>query len=221
VLITTDIGYEHVSRAMPFLRAGIPVFIDKPLVDCAEDLCVFSQFIRQGAPILSSSCMRYAREFEPYHQGKNLLGPIRYASITTPKTWERYGIHALESIYPILGSGFLTVQNTGDEMHNLLHLTHKSGADVHVVAIQDLYAGFGAMQLIGPKDCIQCQFQDTYYAFRKQLESFITYLKTQRRPFPFEETEELMKLVIAGKISRIENGRKVYLDEIAGGYSDV
>lgn len=84
------------------------------------------------------------------------------------------------------------------------------------MAIEDLDAGFGAMQLIGEKDCIQCQFQDTYYAFRKQLETFVTYLETQKLPFPFEETEELIKLIIGGIISRAEGGRKVYLDEITG-----
>ena len=164
VLITADIGSEHLSRAMPFLQAGMPVFIDKPLTDRAEDLRVFSRLVQQGVPLFSSSCMRYAKEFEHYHGGQNLLGPIKYANITTPKSWERYGIHALESIYPILGPGFLSVQNTGDDKRNLLHITHKNGVDIHVAAIQDLYAGFGAMELIGDKDCVQCKFQDTYYA---------------------------------------------------------
>lgn len=33
VIIATDIGGEHVERARPFIEAGVPVFIDKPLVD--------------------------------------------------------------------------------------------------------------------------------------------------------------------------------------------
>src|SRR5690242_8149920 len=32
VLIATDIGAEHVARARPFVEAGLPVFVDKPLV---------------------------------------------------------------------------------------------------------------------------------------------------------------------------------------------
>ena len=32
VIIATDRGWEHVDRARPFIEAGLPVFIDKPLV---------------------------------------------------------------------------------------------------------------------------------------------------------------------------------------------
>ena len=31
VIIPTDIGDEHLERARPFIEAGLPVFIDKPL----------------------------------------------------------------------------------------------------------------------------------------------------------------------------------------------
>ena len=36
VWIATDIGSEHVERSRPFVEAGLPVFVDKPLVDNAE-----------------------------------------------------------------------------------------------------------------------------------------------------------------------------------------
>jgi len=39
-------------------------------------------------------------------------------------------------------------------------------------------------------------------------------VRTGQREFPFEETIELMKLVIAGIRSRDEGGREVFLDEI-------
>lgn len=213
VIISTDIGNEHMNRAKPFLEAGVPIFIDKPLVDNLNDLREFCKYARNGAIILSSSCMRYAKEFEPYHSGRNLNGKISYLSCTTPKSWERYGIHALESIYPMLGPGFLSVQNTGDSEHNMVHVKHKSGTDIHIAAIQDIYSGFGAVQIIGPEDCVQIKFQDTYCAFRRQLEAFIDYLDTGIRPFSFWETEELMEIIVAGIISRDEGGRKVYLDE--------
>ena len=37
VVIATDKGHEHVSRCRPFVEAGLPVFVDKPLVDQAPD----------------------------------------------------------------------------------------------------------------------------------------------------------------------------------------
>ncbi len=38
VIVATDIGHEHIVRCGPFVEAGIPVFVDKPLVDNQEDL---------------------------------------------------------------------------------------------------------------------------------------------------------------------------------------
>ena len=33
VVIATDKGHEHVERCRPFVEAGLPMFVDKPLVD--------------------------------------------------------------------------------------------------------------------------------------------------------------------------------------------
>ena len=54
----------------------------------------------------------------------------------------------------------------------------------------------------------------TFYAFKAQLQTFIDYLRTEEPPFPFEETVELMKIIIGGLISRDEGGRTVQLSEI-------
>jgi hypothetical protein len=43
---------------------------------------------------------------------------------------------------------------------------------------------------------------------------FAAYLRTGELPFPFEQTVELMKLIIAGIRSREEGGRIVMLSEI-------
>ena len=214
VIIATDKGHEHLERCRPFVEAGLPIFVDKPLVEEEEDLKIFTKWVKNGAKIMSSSCMRYCKEFIPYHLSTHDLGEIRYASITTPKTWERYGIHALEGIYPIFGPGFISVQNTGTIDRNVVHIKHINGADINVIAIKDMYGGFGVMQLLGTAGKVQTAFNDSFYAFKKQLEAFIQYLRTGVRPFPFDETQELMKLVIAGIRSREEGGRIVRLDEI-------
>ncbi len=214
VIVATDIGHEHVARCRPFIEAGLPMFVDKPLVDSAEDLAVFRRWAGEGHAILSGSGLSYAREFEPYHGGAKKLGDLRYASVTTSKSWERYGIHALSGIYPIFGPGFVSARNTGGPKRAVVHLTHRSGADACVAAIDDMYGGFGCLQLCGTKDSAQLRMSDTFYAFKAQLVDFVRYLRTGERPFPWSETEELMRLVIAGIWSREQGGREVMLEEI-------
>ena len=214
VIIATDKGWEHVDRCRPFVEAGLPIFVDKPLVDNEDDLRQFIAWVDGGASIMSSSCMRYAKEFAPYRASTHNLGHLRYACITTHKSWERYGIHALEAVYPILGPGFISARNTGTSERNVVHLKHRSGVDVNVVAISDMRGGFGLLQLCGTAESSQSAFSDNFFAFKAQLLAFVSYLRSGIRPFPFEETVELMKLVIAGIRSREEDGREVTLAEI-------
>ena len=51
-------------------------------------------------------------------------------------------------------------------------------------------------------------------AFKKQLDLFVNWLRTGIEPVDFDDTLEMMKIVIAGIKSREENGRVVKLDEI-------
>lgn len=209
VIIATDDGAGHVARCRPFVEAGVPVFIDKPLADNAADLRQFMEWVSAGKPIMSSSCMRYAKEFLPYRESTHDLGELRHATITTPKSWERYGIHALEAIYPILGPGFSSVRNTGSESRNIVHLKHQSGVDVTVVAVADLYGAFGCLQLCGTAGAAQARFGDTFYAFKAQLEAFVGFLQSGEHPFPFSETVELMRMIIAGTESRAQGGAEI------------
>ena len=212
VIIATDIGAEHVARARPFVDAGLPVFIDKPLVDNLSDLRVFQDWVAHGRPILSSSCMRYAKEFMPYQLSTAELGPLRFAGITSCGSLEAYGIHALEGIYPILGPGFLSARNIGARERNIIHLTHRSGVDAIVVVTSDMFGGFGCLELCGTVDSVSVKFADKFFSFKRQMEAFIDYLRTGVRPFAFEETAELMRLLVASIESREAGGREIRID---------
>lgn len=214
VLVATDKGFEHVERARPFIEAGIPVFIDKPLCDNRLDLATFSKWVAEGKPLISSSAMRFAKEYVPYHRATHALGQLRHVSVTMAKSWEAYGIHALETVYPITGPGYVSVQNIGDANSNIVHLRHRDGIDVLLQVTKDMGGGFGMVTLAGTAAGLQLKFTDTYHAFRTQLVGFVDYLRTGKPPVPWEETRELMQLVIAGIESREQGGRRVFLSEM-------
>lgn len=213
VIVATDKGFEHVERARPFVEAGLPVFIDKPLCDNRADLKVFEGWVAEGRQILSSSGMRYAKEFVPYHRSTHEFGALRTIFGTMAKKWETYGIHALESIYPIIGPGFVSVRNTGTYDRNVVHLKHGSGCDVVLTTTADQIGGSGFITLAGTEGGTTLRSQDTYHAFKAQLEGVVSWLRTGTPPVPFAETRELMTLVIAGIESREEGGREIMLSE--------
>jgi len=215
VIIPTDRGWEHVDRARSFLEAGLPVFVDKPLVDSAEHLRQFVEWRSQGKAFLSSSCMRYGQEYAALRERLAEVGELRLVTMTMAKSWERYGIHALEGVYPLLEpGGWVSVANSGTESANVVHLHHAAGVEVVLATMVDLYGAFGCMNLYGTKGWLGAQFKDTFTAFKAQLVAFVEYLRTGVPPFPFEQTVEMMKIIIGGIRSRRENGRPVYLSEI-------
>lgn len=210
-VIATDDGSDHVRRARPFVEAGLPVFIDKPMATTVPELRQMVRWHREGRVLLSTSGMRYAPEMRADFSH---LGDLRWVTSFTCKTWERYGIHALEAVEPLLGRGFLTVQAHTDAGGDVMHLTHRCGVKVTIGALHDAYGSFGAVHLYGTKGDLALKLTDTYHAFRGQLVAFIDMLRTGVRPLPFDETVELMAVIIAGIRSRELGGACVSVESI-------
>ena len=217
VIISTDIGGEHVERARPFIDAGLPLFIDKPLCDNEADLAQFIAWQESGHAFLSTSCMRYAKEFQELQEQFSVLGEPRLITVTMAKSWERYGIHALEAVYPFCrAGGYRSVTHAGTTADNVMHLDHEDGATVLLNVFADLTAAFGHVNVYGSKASAKAQFSDTFSAFKRQLEVFVAYLRTGETPFAFAETIEQMKIIIAGIRSREAGGKTIDLSDIKG-----
>ncbi len=215
VLIATDIGHEHVERARAFVEAGVPVFVDKPMVDNEKDLQQFHQWVTSGRAIMTSSCMRYAHEFRDMKLRLPAIGPVEAITVTMAKTWERYGIHALEAVYHLVEPGqWLGVSNTGSVDHNIVHARHTSGTDLVLIVAKNLTGAFGHVVAYGQNGRVDARFEDTFHAFKSQLAAYVNYLRTSDQPIAWGQTIEQMKLVIAGIRSRDEAGRYVPLTEV-------
>ncbi len=230
VLVATDDGFDHVRRAAPFVAAGLPVFVDKPLALNVADLRTFVRWQQAGARILSSSGLRYAPELAPHLAGTTnpAIGELRWISGVSTKTWERYGIHLLEPIARVLGQGFESVRlespvaaagarpdsPPSSRLVEVAHLTHRSGVSVSLPVIADGGATFGTLHLCGTAGQATVRFADTYTAFRRQLEEFVGFVRTGRSSCPWSETVEYMAVLIAGLRSRAEGSRRVPVAEI-------
>ena len=212
IICATDIGAEHVGRCRPFIEAGLPIFIDKPLTDNEKDLQTIVSWVDHGAHIMSSSSLRYNKSLEIFYKNHYELGKIRYILSPMAKYWETYGMHALEQIFPLLGQGFEWVQNLGTYEKPMVHLHHQNGCDV------DMPMGYGfqmnGVTILAEYGAKNITDSDSFYAFKKQLEMFVNYLRTGKEEYPFADTIEMAKIIIAGIKSREEGGRRVYLSEI-------
>lgn len=208
VIISTDDGTDHVRRARPFIEAGLPVFVDKPLATTREDLAQFAEWHRSGARIHSSSGTRYASELSELENQD-----WQWITSITCKTWERYGIHALEPVYKLLGPGFSHVRSEHQPGSDIAYCRHQGGAQVTLSAIHDAYGSLGTIHAYGRHAESSIRIRDTYHAFRNQLLAVVRWLSSGIEPYPFSQTLEMMAIIIAGKESR-KNGELISVESI-------
>lgn len=208
-IISTDDGTDHVRRARPFVETGIPVFVDKPMAITREELRQFMAWKNAGAKILSSSGLRYASDLEKI-EGREWL----WLNSITCKTWERYGIHALEPLFKVVGPGFIRVRNESKTDSDVVYCDHKSGTKLTVAAFKDALGSFGIINAYGRDGYEHFKMSDTYNTFRNQLLAVVEWGITGVDPYPFEETIELMAIIIAGLDSREQNGALISVESV-------
>ena len=111
VLLETNDGRPHLEQAAPVLKAGKPVFIDKPVAGTLADVvAIYELSKRYGTPVFSSSALRYAAGVQEVVKGK--VGKILACDAYSPAVMEPnhpdlfwYGIHGVEFLYTVMGPG--------------------------------------------------------------------------------------------------------------------
>lgn len=213
IIIPTDDGDNHVSRVKPFLDSNLPIFIDKPLATNIDDLRMFIDWHNDGHHIMSSSALRYAPEIDSLTESVDPLGQIRWITNATHKTWARYGIHRIEPMARLLGTGFKSVESSSNGETEVYTITHETGPIITIGVRDDLHGGAGRLTLYGTSGDYTIDSMDTYTAFRRQLQAVIEFVETGEPDVAFEETVNLMACIIAGRWSKLKN-RPVDISEI-------
>lgn len=131
------------------------------------------------------------------------------------KNWERYGIHGLEAVYTILGAEFLHVRCESQPGSDIVYCLHRNGSQVSIALIGDSVGSTWTIHAYGTEEeCTVVRMTDTYPTFRNQLLAVITWMQTGKSPYHFEETIELMAMLIAALESRKRGGEMMIVRSI-------
>lgn len=202
IIISDDNTLKHQKRAEPFLKVGLPTFIDKPLspdIKEAEEIVELAR--RYKAPMMSCSALRYAKEVEEFKKEKEKIGDILTGFTICNGDLVFYGIHAFEQLYSVIGPGIKSVRNIGKEDEDIVVIRYKDGRNFILSSYQKIKPTF-QMNLYGTKGYKQVIVEDSEYFYSNMLKHFVTMVEMKKEPFPPEETLEIIKVLVLGKKSR-------------------
>ncbi len=128
VLVIGRWGDDHFQPAMLAVERGLALFVDKPMTDDpaqAVELTRAAQ--RAGVPFMSASGLRYSPEIVALGASLRAMGPLRGLTFALPNHWRLYGVHAVDVMHAIFGSGVIDVTSLRDDLNDLATLRWTDG----------------------------------------------------------------------------------------------
>lgn len=209
IILGRDDAENHREMAKPFIDAGIPIFIDKPLCNTIEDLNYFSGEIAKGKFIMSCSSMRYANECMTAKTELPSLGKIELITAVGKKDWLKYGVHILEAIFSIMSDPKpLSVINVGKEDGAIVKIDFEGGLQVTVHLFMEISGTF-QVSLFGRQSWKLVEIKNSYSMFRDNIIEFIRSVEEGKPRIEFYKTEQIIKTLIAGEESLKQGGKKI------------
>jgi predicted dehydrogenase len=200
LLLARDDAETHADFATPFLDAGIPVYIDKPL---ALTVCEAQQMIeRQRFPgqLFSCSALKYANELILSKEDLVRLGRIRYIAATVPNDWDKYAIHAIDPILKLVGDRGELIGScaTRDGGFSSLSATYCDDLHLRVTALGKVPAPI-SITVFGEMNWKKLVFRDSFHAFKFALADFVEGILNRDVRTSSESMLKTIRLVEAGR----------------------
>ncbi len=216
VLLESVDGRPHLEQAKPVIAARKPMFIDKPVAGSLADAMEIYRLAEENkVPIFSASSLRYGKNVQDIRNNKPqgaILGCDAFSPCALNEKhpdfyW--YGIHGVETLFSIMGTGCKSVSRT-----------HTAGADVAVGLWEDGRIGSFRGIRAGKADYGARVFTEKaileagqYDGYAPLVVEFCKFFDTLETPVDPKETLEIFAFMSAADISRAENGRVVTLQE--------
>jgi predicted dehydrogenase len=209
LILGRDDAENHREMAKPFIDAGIPIFIDKPLCSNQEDLDYFGGEIAKGKFIMSCSSMRYASECMTAKTDLPALGKIELITAVGKKDWIKYGVHMVEAIFSILDDPKpLSVINTGKPDAAIITINFEGGLQVVIQLMMEISGTF-QFSIFGQQNWKLYEVKNSYAMFRDNIIEFIRSVKEGKPRLDFAKTEQIIKVIIAGEESLKQGGKLI------------
>lgn len=215
VIIARDDVKSHREIAEYFLKNEVFTFIDKPLCNSYEDLQFFIPFLRKGL-LMSCSGLRYYPKILEISKLKNIDNDAIYSVSNSFYDWFKYGIHVIESVFPIMGSDINWIQNTGENENNIVRINYKSGK-YSIIILNENSNFILSSKIICKNEIFDINYDDNFTCFKILLTQFIKQIRLSKPSINPEETINSIYALIGSNISKKNKGKKIFLKDLKDG----
>ncbi|MGB2820980.1 MAG: Gfo/Idh/MocA family oxidoreductase [Phycisphaerae bacterium] len=216
VMIESVDGRPHLRQARPCLKAGKPVFIDKPFTAGLADAREIVRLSKEsGVPFFSSSCVRFQPEIAKLRTETG-VGKLTKVQASSPLSFEPhhpdlfwYGIHGVEALYTVMGKGCRSVTH---KVEQTVEWTTGTWADGRIGVFRGVKKG-------DYKPLVKLWGSDGEaesgggYNYNGLCEAIARFFQTGKAPIDPQETLEIIEFMTAAQLSKDRNGATVTLDE--------
>lgn len=181
LLLARDDAENHLRYVRPFLEAGVPVYIDKPIALTLDAFDRLMALERYPGQIFSCSALRYADEFCLKHDAREEIGILRMIVGNIPNHWDTYAVHLIDPMVSIVGHEgvleVLTADTVGADGRHL-RLRREGGLIFDITTYGGNTAGPLGIRVHGEKGWKELTLADTFAAFRATLADFVEGVRT-------------------------------------------
>jgi predicted dehydrogenase len=216
VLLESVDGRPHLEQVRPVLKARKPVFIDKPLAGSLADAVEIYRLAQETkTPCFSSSSLRFSPSVVEMKDNPK-VGEIKGCSAYSPCELEEhhpdlfwYGIHGVEMLYTLMGSGCEKVTRIQTKDSELVSGVWQDG---RIGTFRGLRAksGYGAL-VFGSKGIVS---SGGYGGYEPLLVEICKFFRSGTSPVRPEETLEILAFMEAADESKRQGGAPVSLKSV-------
>ncbi len=220
VMLESVDGRPHLEQARPVIKAGKPLYIDKPMAaSLADALEIFRLAKAAKVPVFSASALRFGASTLAVRNGS--IGKVKSAETFCPVHLEEhhpelfwYGIHGVESLFTVMGAGCETVKR-GLTADGRVEVTGTwTGGRTGVFRQAEDNKSYGGFAMGGKGEAPI----GSYDGYEPLVTAIIKFFETGVSPVPERETVEIMAFMEASEVSRQRGGQPVSLAEVLKKY---
>jgi predicted dehydrogenase len=218
VLLHTVDGRPHLAQATPVLRAGKPVFIDKPLAASLDDARRIVALAEEtGTPFFSASSVRFHPGLERMRDDPGVGRVTRVQANYVLNTVEfhpdlyYYGIHGVEALYEVMGTGCVSVTRTITAEADVTTCQWGDGRTGVYYGMPKADPSRPLLTVTGEQGSVSTTGSADYDAVVRRIAEFF---HTGTPPVDRAETIEVFEFMTAADVSKRRNGAAVPLAEL-------